>query len=141
MIQEVRYLVGNVYTPLAYDTNWGNPEWSVTSGITNLPGRYRIVDNSFYFSPAISVGGPKYLQVEYMRYPSILRDDAQQIDPQFSRGMIYFVQYRAATIMANSFGMKNVPWSKQESLWYDKMLDVVEKRNAQSIPIKEFSGF
>lgn len=141
MIQEVRFLVGNVYVPLQYDTKWGTPEWSPQSGATSLPSSYRIVDNSFYFNPAIGVGGPKYIQVELMRYPSILRNDTQQVDPQFSRGMIYFVQYRAATIMANNFGLTAVPWASQEQLWYQKLLDVVQKRNAQSQPIKDFSGY
>lgn len=140
-IQEVRYLVGNVYTPLMYDSNWGGAEWSSQSGATGLPGTYRIVDNSFYFSPPIGVGGPKFLQVEIMRYPSILRNDAQQIDPQFARGMVYFIQYRAATIMANSFGMTACPWAPTETLWYQKMLEVIQKRNAQSTFIRDFSGF
>ncbi len=141
MIQEVRYLIGNVYIPLVYDSNFNNAEWSVQSGVTNLPGRYRIVDNSFYFNPALAVGGTGFLQITYMRYPSILRDDAQQIDPQFNRGMIYYIQYRAATIMANNFGIKNVPWADQEGIWYKKLLDVIQKRNAQSKAITEFCGF
>lgn len=141
MIQEVRYLTGNVYTPLQYNTNVGGAAWSVQSGVTSVPGTYDIVDNSFFFNPALGVGGPKYLQVTYMRYPSIIRDDAQQIDPQFARGMIYFVRYRAATIMANSFGMKNVPWAQQESMWYEKLIDLVEKRNAQSKNITDFCGY
>lgn len=141
MIEEVRYLVGSVYVPLNYDTAFNVPQWSITSGATSLPCTYRIVDNQFYFNPPLGVGGTAYLQVEYMRYPSILRNDSQQVDPQFSRAMIYYIIYRTCSILASAMGQDVKSWSTEEAIWYEKMLIIVEKRNAQSIPIKDFMGF
>lgn len=139
MIQELRYLVGNVYTPMAYDAPWGAAQWAENSGATSLPSSYRIIDNQFYFNPPIGQGGTKYLQVEYCRFPMVLRDDAQQIDPQFNRAMINFVIYRAATILVNMYGMKG-EWGQTEKLWFDQMMTLLQKRNAQSKPITEFCG-
>ncbi len=140
IIDEVRYLVGSVYIPLAYDSQWATPQWSPTTGATDLPGSYRIVDNRFYFAPPLATGGTAALQIEYQRYPSILRNDAQQIDPQFSRAMIWFAVYRACSILASAMKQETKPWRVEEKIWYDKMLQIVNQRNAQSIPIREFQG-
>jgi hypothetical protein len=141
MIEEIRYLVGNVYVPLAYDTQWRNPQWSVTSGATNLPAAYRIVDNKLYFNPPLGVGGSKYLQIEYMRYPSILRNDAQQLDPQFGRAFTYYITYRAMSILASAMKQNNKSWENEEAMWYEKMLTIANRRNASPTPIKEFVGW
>ncbi len=140
-IEEVRYLVGNVYTPLLYDSNWNTAEWSPNSGATSLPSRYRIVDNQFYFNPPIGAGGPKFLQVEYQRFPSIMRDDAQQLDPQFSRATVNFCIYNAATALANMYGIDNVTWGASEAMWFDQMMMLLTKRSAQSRPIADFAGY
>lgn len=141
IIEEVRYLVGNIYVPLDYDAQWKVPQWSVTSGATQLPATYRIVDNRFTFNPALGVGGSQYLQVEYQAYPSILRSDTQKIDPQFDRAMLYYVIYRSCSILASAMGKKNKDWDYEEALWRQKMLNIVNKRNAQSTPIREFAGY
>ncbi len=141
MIEEVRYLVGSVYIPLAYDSQWKVPQWSVTSGATNLPASYRIVDNQFYFNPPLGVGGTAYLQVEYQRYPSIMRNDSQQIDPQFDRAMVYYLTYRACSILASAMGQTSKPWEVEEKLWLDAMMQIVQNRNRQPQPIKDFAGY
>lgn len=141
IIEEVRYLVGNVYISLEYDTQWQVPQWSVTSGATQLPSTYKIVDNRFYFNPALGVGGTNYLQVEYQCYPSILRSDSQKIDPQFDRSMLYFCIYRACSILASAMGQNVKSWGVEEALWREKMINIVSKRNAQSTPIAEFCGY
>ncbi len=141
MIEEVRYLVGSVYIPLAYDSQWKVPQWSVQSGATNLPGSYRIVDNKFYFNPPLGVGGTDYLQVEYQSYPSIMRNDAQQLDPQFDRAMIYYITYRACSILASSLGQNTKSWVEEEGLWLAAMQQIVQNRNKQPTPLKDFAGY
>lgn len=141
MIESVRYLVGNVYTPLTYDARWNAPEWSVQSGATQLPNSYRIVDNRFYFNPALAVGGDDYLQIEFMQYPSILRSDQQKIDTQFGRALIWYVVYRAMSILASAMGQAGKSWQTEEALWYQKMLNVVNKRNSGTTAISEFAGY
>lgn len=141
MIEEVRYLVGNVYIPLAYDSQWKVPQWSVTSGATNLPASYRIVDNRFYFNPPLGVGGTDFLQVEYQSYPSIMRNDNQQIDPQFDRAMTYYLVYRACSILASAMGSTVKPWETEEAVWLNAMQQIVQNRNKQPHPINDFAGF
>lgn len=141
MIEEVRYLVGNVYIPLLYDSQWKIPQWSVNSGATSLPSSYRVVDNQFYFNPPLGVGGPNYIQVEYQRYPSIMRNDTQQIDPQFDRSMIYYLTYRACSILSSAMGQQQKPWLVEEGLWLDAMQRIIQNRNKQPAPIKDFAGY
>lgn len=140
MIEEVRYLVDNVYIPLAYDSQWKVPQWSVTSGATNLPASYRIVDNRFYFNPPLGVGGTDFLQVEYQSYPSIMRNDNQQIDPQFDRAMTYYLVYRACSILASAMGSTVKPWETEEAVWLNAMQQIVQNRNKQPHPINDFAG-
>ncbi len=141
MIEQVRYLVGNVYVPMAYDSQWNVPQWSVTSGATQLPGSYRIIDNKFYFTPAIGVGGAGFLQVEYQAYPMVLLADTQKIDPQFDRSMIYYVIYRACSILASAMGQTNKSWQREEDMWRQKMVNIVAKRNSGTSVIKDFCGY
>jgi hypothetical protein len=141
LIEEVRYLVGNVYIPLAYDSQWKVPQWSVDSGATNLPASYRIVDNKFYFNPPLGTGGTGYIQVEYQHYPMIMRNDTQQIDPQFDRAMIYYLTYRACSILASAMGSTVKPWSVEEDLWLNAMQQIVQNRNRQPKPITDFAGY
>ncbi len=141
MIEEVRYLVGNVYIPLLYDSQWKIPQWSVNSGATSLPSSYQIVDNKFYFNPPLGVGGPGYIQVVYQRYPLIMRNDTQQIDPQFDRSMIYYLTYRACSILASSLGQNNKSWITEELLWLAAMQQIIQNRNKQPAPIKDFAGY
>ncbi len=141
MIEEVRYLVGNVYIPLAYDSGFKTPMWSVNSGATSIPCTYRIVDNKFFFNPPLGVGGTAYLQVEYQRMPSIMRNSAQQVDPQFSRCFIHYIVYRTCSILAAAMGQTSKPWAGQEADWYEQMQTMIERRNKQSIAIGNFEGF
>ncbi len=141
LIEEVRYLVGNVYIPLEYDSQWKVPQWSVTSGATNLPASYRLVDNQFYFNPPLGVGGTNFLQIEYQRYPSIMRGDTEQIDPQFDRAMIYYLTYRACSILASAMGQVDKSWRVEEQLWFDAMTLIIQKRNKQPQPIRDFQGY
>lgn len=141
MVSKISYLVGNVYTPLFYDSRFDVPQWGLQSGATQLPNTYSIVDNAFYFNPPLGVGGTAFLQVEYMSYPNMLRNDAQQVDPQFGRALIYYTIYKAASICAADIGSDVPAWKEQENEWYSKMLLIVNKRNQQAIPIGDFSGY
>ena len=141
MIEEVRFLVGNVYVPLMYDSQWQVAQWGVTSGATQCPATYKIIDNKFYFAPALGSGGSGYLQVEYQSYPSIMRSDSQKIDPQFDRAMIYYAIYRACSILASSMGQVNKSWAREEGIWGQKMANIIAKRNSGTSYIKDFAGY
>lgn len=141
IIEEVRYLVGNVYIPLAYDSQWQVPQWSITSGATQLPGTYKIIDNKFFFSPALGVGGSQYLQIEFQSYPSIIRSDSQKMDPQFDRTMLWYIIYRSASILASGMGTTQKSWAGEEAMWKQKMMNLVAKRTSGTTPIKDFSGW
>ncbi len=141
LIEEVRYLVGNVYIPLAYDSQFNIPQWSIQSGATNMPASYRIVDNQLYFNPPLGVGGPNYIQIEYQRYPSIMRNDTQQIDPQFDRAMIYYITYRTCSILSSAMGQDTKSWVVEEGLWFKAMTDIVQNRNKQPTAIRDFAGW
>lgn len=141
MIESVYYLIGNTYIPLAYDSEFGRAQWSPQSGVTQLPASYRVVSNSLYFNPPLSVGGTNYLMVEYQRYPDILRNNAQQVPEQFGRALIWYVVYKSMSILAASMKQLERPWAKEEAQWEQKMLDIVNKRNKMSGAIKEFTGF
>lgn len=141
MIEELRYLVGNVYIPLAYDSQWQAPQWSITSGATQLPATYKIIDNKFFFSPALGVGGSNYLQVEYQSYPSIIRSDSQKMDPQFDRAMFWYIVYRSCSIVSSAMGNARKAWAVEEGLWQQKMINLVAKRTSGTTTMGEFAGY
>lgn len=141
MIESVRYLIGNVYIPLAYDSEFDRSQWSPQSGVTQLPATYRVVGNKLYFNPSLSVGGTNYLMVEYQRAPDFLRNDAQQLPTYFTRILVWYVVYRSMSILAASMKQMERPWAEEEKLWREKMLDVTNKRNKVSTGIKMFQGF
>jgi len=141
MIESVRYLIGNVYIPLAYDSEFDRSQWSPTSGVTQLPAAYRVIGNKLYFNPSLSVGGTNYLMIEYQRAPDFLRNDAQQLPTYFTRNLVWYVVYRSMSILAASMKQLERPWAQEEALWREKMLDITNKRNKVSTGIKMFQGF
>ncbi len=141
MITEVRYLFANVYTPMSYDQDYGNDQYSTESGVRQWNYKYRVVENALYFNPPMAEGGEKYIQLEYMAYPKRLQENADFMESQFDNCMIHFIKYRAASILAASIEKSDVPWAGLEQSWYQKMLAIVIQRNQQSVPIKDFCGY
>jgi hypothetical protein len=140
MILEVRFLLGDVYVPLGYDQRFGDVAYNAQSGAVQFPTRYSVIDNCFYFSPAISVGGVGYLQVEYMAASKRLANDTDTLESQFDRSMMWWVCYRSCSILASNVGQFAKSWQAEEAHWYNQMKQIIFKRNSQVIPIREFSG-
>lgn len=141
MICAVRFLVGNVYAPLCYDSEFDNSQWSSVSGIIQFPSRYRLVDNRLYFNPAIGVGGTSYLQIEYMTYMKIMRQDSDKFEQEVDRAMIWFIVYNSMSIMASTMGQFSKPWADSASMWYQKALLIINKRVQQFTAIQDFEGY
>jgi hypothetical protein len=138
MLKEVRYLYGNYYGVMAYDDASNRSQVSIGSGERQFVSTYRVADNRLYFNPPLGEGGPNYLQIEYMTYPKILGDDMDYLESQFDPCMVNYLKYRACTILSASLEKPIVPWAGLENSWYQKMVTVVNRRNMQSIPIRNF---
>jgi hypothetical protein len=138
MIKEVRYLYGNIYCVMAYDDASGRSQVSNSSGERQFMSSYRIVDNRMYFNPPLNEGGPDYLQIEYMTYPKKLVNDMDYLESHFDPCMTNFLKYRSATILSASLEKPIVPWAGLENSWYEKLVTVVNRRNLQSTPIRNF---
>lgn len=140
MILEVRYLIGTTYVPLTYDQQWGAAQSSPTSGVVQSPASYKIVDNMFYFNPAIGVGGTNYLQVEYMAYPPKVKKDSDYLPTQFDRCMYWFTIYHSCELLAGQVKSSVEDWPQQTQKWYQKLIDLIGMRTRQAVPIVEFTG-
>lgn len=138
LIKEVRYLWGNVYTTVRYDSANEQEQYAPGSGVTQWASRYRLVDNALYFNPVLTDTGPNFLQIEYMSYPQKILDDNMYLEPHFDNGMQHYIKYRSASILASSFGKSNKEWAGLEQEWYDKMLAIATRRNMQTTRIREF---
>lgn len=139
MIKEVRYLIGNMYQPMVYDDGSGRSSYAPGTNMgTQWGAKYRVVDNAFYFDPPIADAAPNQLMVEYMAYPQRLQDDADFLEGHFDKAMLHFVKYRAASVLASSYGKAQKEWAGYESDWYQKMLAIVNRRNLQTTQITEF---
>lgn len=140
MVKEVRYLFGDVYVPLVYETASKDYQYSNQSGARQYAYTYRIVDNQIYFNPPMAAGGPKYLQIEYTAFPKFLQKDGDTIEPQFNRCFTNFMKYKSASILSATTEKPSRPWAKEEADWYYKMQELVAKRNMQSTQLLEY-GF
>jgi hypothetical protein len=140
MINEVRYLYGDLYIPMVYDDANKQAQYANSSGARQWAYAYRIIDNALYFNPPMAQGGTANLQVEYMGYPKRLQSDTDFVESHFDFSMQHFIKYRAASVMAASIEKFDVPWGKIEADWYQKMRDIVVKRNLQATTIIEFAG-
>jgi len=140
MIMEVRYLIGNTYLPLAYSQEYGSTQWSDASGMVQFPNTYRIVDNAFYFNPALGVGGPNYLQVEYVAYPKRFLKDTDMVDAQFDRAMYWFMMYWSCSVLVSGVQQFQIPWAQIQDKWEFTVTQIVAKRNQQSVAIADFEG-
>lgn len=141
MVSQVLFLIGNVYVPMAYDSQFDQAQWSQVSGAVQFPSRYRIVENRLYFNPPIGVGGSQVLQIEYLTMPNVIRNDTQKLEPMFDRYCIWFMVYNAMSIMAESMSKYQKPWEQRGQSWYERMVTLLNKRNLQSTNIQDFEGY
>lgn len=140
MVKEVRILFGGVYMPLIYDDGSQQAQSQVTSGVSQYPCRYRILDNMLYFNPPLSEGVEDGIQLEYMTFPKRLENDADVVEGHLWKPFVHWVAYWAASRLVAGVGTPDPDWSKQEALWYGKVQAVIVKRNLQTTTIREFEG-
>jgi hypothetical protein len=139
MIQNVRYLVGDIYVPLLYDPQIDDSSYIGSSVEQAWAGRYRLLGRQIVFDPPMANGGPRFLQIEATYYPSILLDDSQIIDPQFDRAMINYCKYKVCSILAGSIEKDFRAWQQEEQEWFGMMMQVINRRTLKSTAITEFA--
>lgn len=140
MISDVRYLCGNVYIPLTYDARFGLSVPGDGLPAIQYPTSYKIVDNCFYFNPAIAGPLPKGIELEFTSFVDRIRNDAQFLPPEFNEAMYYWTIYETMSIVTNVVGKYSKEWGSQWNRWHDLMLNIISRRNLQSGAIREFRG-
>lgn len=140
IIKEVRVLFGLLYIPLVYDDANRSIQYSDQSGVGQWGSSYRMIDNQFYFNPPLSIGGANFVQVEYYGYSKRLLSDQDFIESNFDHAMINFIVYRACSVLAARIEKYQVPWAGLENSWFQKMQQIVTKRNSQTTQIREYEG-
>ena len=138
MIREVRYKVSDVWYSIPYDDQESDFSGIGTGIQQPFASRYRLLGRQIVFDPPVAEGGTRYLQVEYVAYPTVLLDDNEIIDPQFDAACCEYLKYRVCSILSASIEKEFLPWAKQEQDWYDKMQAVITRRTLASVPIREF---
>lgn len=138
MVRELRYKVGDTYQPMTNDQQIDAASY-VGSGIQQQDGvRYRLVGKDIVFDPPLSDVGVDFLQVEGVYYPASLSAGADVVDAQFDNTMRNFVKYKACSIMAGGLEKDVRTWGDEEAQWYEKMQEIVTRRNLKSTPLREF---
>jgi hypothetical protein len=137
-INNIRYLVGNVFYPMTYDTQQGAPQVQPGTGVNVCPATYRILNDAIWFNPALSESST--LQFEYTTYMRTPQSDADAMPRQFDISMVQFLIYHCASFVVSSVGKASPEWGRWETHWYQEMLQVISKRNNQPTFIKDFDS-
>lgn len=140
MLCEVSYLVGDIYMPLTYDSDFGKPQWAGSSTVQPYPCTYKIINNNLYFNPPIGVGGPKVLQIQFNAYPPRLTKDSSVIPAQFDRAMLWYLVYSSCNSLSGLMQQTVDDWQRQEAKWYQKAIQMIGMRTRQVIAIQDFTG-
>ncbi len=144
MVKEVRYKNGDIFYPIPYDARIDSIQSITSGGQTAAAAAYGMLDGYFRFNPPLAEGGTGYLQVEYMSYPTQFTTDTGAtgtLGAEFDLCMYHYIKYRAASICAASIEKATRPWAQEEILWYNKLQSIINKRNLQSTPIREYEGW
>ena len=137
IINEVRYLVNDTYVCLTYDDDSQRNQATVT-GIIPYPMTYRLLGNSISFNPVPGVTGTGTIQLDYAAYTPELAMQTDLLNGQFSRGLLNYVKWRAASQLVSQTGEGNRAWEKFEQEWYGKMKEITSKRIRAPQTIKPF---
>ncbi len=140
MIKVARYLTGNVYTPIIYDEARESAVYVGSSGVTQYPSRYRLLNDSIYFNPPLGVAGPQYLQLEVCALPQQMITDGQIIPAKFNRALQHYIKYRSASVLASAVGKFNKEWAQFEGEWFDVMLKMLDKKVNSPAYVRDFEG-
>lgn len=138
IIIAVRYLMGDVYYPLRFVSDFDEPQLSATSGLTDYVVKYRIVGNQIYFNPIPQNVGTNYLQLEYTSYPAALSSGTDEFGQEFDTALYYYVIYRSAGILVSQAGNAQPEWQLYELQWFNSMKQIITKRLRVSKVIREF---
>lgn len=138
LIKDLRYKYGDVYLPLTYDDQSDANSYAEGTTKQAVAGRYKLIGSQIVFDPPLASGGSRYLQIEGVYYPAVLKNDLQIIDPQFDNAMFHYAKYKCASILSSSLEKMARPWAQEESEWWTLMQTVLNTRNKKSTRIKEF---
>lgn len=137
-LNQLRFLVGNVYQPCFYDENREGQAIQANVASTLYPATYKIIDNSFYFNPPIINGGTDFLQLECTVWPKYAKNDADTYDVQLNQAMYWFVVFHTATTCVNQVGQAVSDWQADHDYWFDKVQETIQRRNNQAQRIQDF---
>jgi hypothetical protein len=137
-LEEVRWLVGDTYVPLPYDSAQAYNQNGPTAGNTQTPSRYRLVGMNLYFDPPSDTTGDDLIQLEYIRYPAVYATDATTVDADFSRAMFWYLRYKAASVLVAQNGRQNPPWAPIEIDWYRQFIKACDKRVKSTQYVRDF---
>ncbi len=141
MISEVRLRVNGSeeYTPLMYEPAYGEPAYGATTEVRQ-GNRYKTIGTNIVFNPPLRDAGTNYLMLEGIYFPTRYTTGTDLLGGQFLPAMYHYAKYKAASILAASIEKYNTPWSTLEREWWDRCMNVINRRNSQSRPIREFGG-
>ncbi len=141
LINVVRYKAGTEYIPLLYQEDRMTSATTSASGETQTPASYRIVDNHLYFNPGLTDGGTDILQIEATTYPKLISSDTADIPAFFDKSMMHYLKFRSCSYLGSGAGGRQMKeWADFEAQWYDKMMNIVYKRNNTVQFVAEFNG-
>lgn len=136
MIKKVFYLVGTTYEELKYSDNPRSMP-AASSGETQWPCTYRIVDNKIYFDSPLAEGGTDYLRVEFVGFPKVPQNDIDIIDFHINPLWVEFIKYHTARVLYSDF--EKGSWNKEPLYqdWLFKLRAMLAKRNLQSGTVQD----
>lgn len=138
IINNVRWLVGDVYYVLKYDVADTSAQAQKGSG-TGIPTTYRIIQNKFFLNPEPSDSGTGQIELEFSRYPTILVSSQQTVQADFDRAMLHWLKYYVSNTLIASAG-KETPFAKNEAQWYSQMEKVISLRNRVKKTVEDFGN-
>jgi hypothetical protein len=137
IINSVRWLQGDQYYPLKYDTADTTVQQKKDVGIVGDPISFRIVQNKIYLNPQPSTFGPVQLELEFSRYPTMIVSAQQNIQDDFDRIMCHWLKYYVANTLISASG-KTSPFTRNEGQFYEQMVKVITSRNRVKTVIGDF---
>jgi hypothetical protein len=136
IINAVRWKNGDVYYPLKWDSADTTLQ-SVKGEGSGEPSSFRIVQNKIYLNPQPSSFGTAQIELEFSRYPKRLVSDQQTTMPDFDNAMIHWLKYYVADTLIAGSG-KEVPYQRNEAMWYEQMRKIIELRNRTKQVVADF---
>ncbi len=135
-INQVRFLFGEIFYPMTYDTQRGTAQIQPGTGVNLMPPTYRILNNAIWFNPALSISSQ--IQIEYTTYLRNMESDADVLPPNMDLSMLRFLIYHVCSFCVASVGKADPEWGRWENYWYQQMQKIIVKRNNQMAYLQDF---